>query len=106
MPMMGGGMGSGINYPRYNGPHFPHRSITPLLGGLLVLNALDNISYFFYPYDPLYSYYYGLWSNPYGGGYGGGFGNPQGGYGVWSPWSPGFSLLGWLFGGRGRRRRR
>lgn len=115
---MGGG-----NYPRWQGPRFQHRSITPLLGGLLVLSALDNSSYFFPPTDPLYSYYYGL------GGYGGGMGNPYGSYGnnygIWGPWkaSPSFTrwpsyqrssglcflaglTLGGLFGGSGGRRKR
>lgn len=102
MPMMGGG------YQRWNGPRFQHSSITPLLGGLLVLSALNGTSYFFPPDDPLYPYYYGLWGNQYGGGYGGysgGLANPYGGHGIWSPWRPGFSLLGWLFSGRRRRTR-
>lgn len=102
MVMMDGG------YQRYSGPQFPHRSITPLLGGLLVLSALNGNSYFFPPEDPLYADYYNLWNNGYNGGfgnqYGGGFGGPYGnrlgnqygGYGIWNPWYPGFSLLGAL----------
>lgn len=105
MPIMGGG------YLRWNGPQFNHRSITPLVGGLLVLSALDGNSYFFPPEDPLYPDYYNLWNNGYNGGfgnqygggfagpYGNGFGNLYGGYGgnygsrIWNPWkaSPRFT---------------
>lgn len=105
MPVLGSG-----NYPRYSGRNrFPHRSISPWLEGLLVLNALDNISYYLTPNDPLYSYYYSSLGNNYGNGYGGnygsnGFGNQYGsGYGLWNPWyqNPWYTQRPWYQGNGG-----